>query len=96
MQPDTISALDQIVRSLVAPGPLGVFFILILIGYLLDRKKLRLGREVEYLETQVIPKLEADVTFWRDFSLRQLHQTDKVVEATSALAKSTANGGGAP
>lgn len=89
------ASIDQIVRSLLAPGPMGVFFVLVFVAVLLHTKKLRLGREVEYLETSVIPKLEADVKFWRDFSMRQMNHTDKVMEATSVLAKS-ANGGTQP
>jgi hypothetical protein len=89
MQPDDVA---KITETLLSPGPLGAFTLLVTGIIALHKGYIRLGREVV--------KLEAEVQFhvaradkWQEIALSQLQQTDRAIDLAK---KATSIASGAP
>ena len=97
MQPDT----SEIVKTLLAPGPIGTFTLLIIGIVALHKGYIRLGREVVKLEAELqMERARTDTERtrgdkWQEMLLAQLQQTDRAI-AVAKSATSIATGGPTP
>ena len=80
----------KIAETLLAPGPLGAFTLLLMGIIALHRGYIRLGREVSKLEAEVLLERErADK--WQEIAMSQLQATDRAI-AVAKTATTIARG----
>jgi hypothetical protein len=88
MQPDDAT---KIAETLLSPGPLGAFTLLITGIVALHKGYIRLGREVMKLEAEVLLE-RARADKWQEVAMSQLQQTDRAI-AVAKTATSIVSGG---
>ena len=80
----------KIVETLLSPGPIGAFTLLLMGIGALHKGYLRLGREYTRLEADLL-KSEQRADKWQEFAMSQLQATDRAI-AVAKTATSIVSG----